>query len=74
MALIERICEVVTEDDRSLRVWKELLTSCPVIGVAVHDARLASVMLTRGIPTVITLNERDFRRYGGIIAISPDKV
>ena len=61
MALIERICDVMTEDERSFAIWKGLLTSHSVTGVAVHDARLVSVMLRHGINTVVTLNERDFR-------------
>jgi predicted nucleic acid-binding protein len=74
LTAIERICEVATEDDHSYRVWKGLLTTYCVIGVAVHDARLVSVMLSHGISTVVTLNERDFRRYNGITVITPDKL
>jgi predicted nucleic acid-binding protein len=74
LALIERICEVVTEDDHSYQIWKGLLNAQSVTGVAVHDARLVSVMLARGIGTIVTLNARDFRRYTGIIAVTPDKV
>jgi predicted nucleic acid-binding protein len=43
-------------------------------GVAVHDARLVAVMLARGIGSIVTLNERDFRRYSGIAVLPPDKV
>jgi predicted nucleic acid-binding protein len=74
LALIERICEVVTEDDPSYQIWKGLLLSQSVTGVAVHDARLVAVMLARGIGSIVTLNERDFLRYGGIAVLTPDKV
>lgn len=74
LALIERICDVVSEDDHSFEIWKGLLVSLPVTGVAVHDARLVSVMLARGIGAILTLNERDFRRYSGISVLTPDKV
>jgi predicted nucleic acid-binding protein len=74
LALIERICEVITEDDHSYRIWKGLLLTHSVTGVAVHDARLVSVMLSHGVSTVVTLNERDFRRYSGITVLTPDKV
>jgi hypothetical protein len=33
-----------------------------------------SVMIAHGIPTVITFNARDVRRYSGISAITPDEV
>jgi predicted nucleic acid-binding protein len=74
LALIERFCEVDTEDDHSYHIWKGLLVVQAVSGVAVHDARLVSVMLSRGIGIIVTLNERDFRRYSGIAVLTPDKV
>lgn len=70
-AVIERICEVVTENDDSYRIWKGLLVAQSVTGVSVHDARLVSVMIAQGISTVLTLNEQDFRRYSGISAVTP---
>ncbi|MGD9647894.1 MAG: type II toxin-antitoxin system VapC family toxin [Pirellulales bacterium] len=74
LARIEQVCDVVTEDDDSFEVWKGLLVTYSVSGVAVHDARLAAVMLWHGIPTIVTLNAQDFRRYSGISAISPSEV
>lgn len=71
---IERYCQVVTEDHRSFEIWKSLLVTHSLTGVAVHDARLVSVMLARHIPDILTLNLRDFRRYGDISAIMPDEL
>ncbi|HJT34679.1 MAG TPA: hypothetical protein VJ783_21815 [Pirellulales bacterium] len=45
-----------------------------VTGVAVHDARLVSVMLSHGVSDIFTLNERDFRRYPGISILAPGNV
>src|SRR5437762_2543004 len=73
LTIIERICDVLTEDDHSFRIWKELLQTYSVSGVAVHDARLVSVMLAHGVSTVVTLNERDFRRYAAISILTPDR-
>lgn len=69
LSALERICDVVTEDEESYAVWKGLVRTHGVVGVAVHDARLVSVMLARGISTIVTLNVQDFRRYGGITAV-----
>jgi predicted nucleic acid-binding protein len=74
LALIERVFVVVTEDDHSYQLWKGLLLNNGITGVAVHDARLVSVMLSRGISTIVTLNDRDFRRYAGITVLTPDSV
>ena len=72
LMLIERGCDVVTENADSYRVWKELLTTHSITGVAVHEARLVSVMLAHGVPSIFTLNERDFRRYTGLSVIRPE--
>jgi predicted nucleic acid-binding protein len=74
LSLIERFCDVVTEDDSSYHIWKGLLLTHSIVGVAVHDARLTSVMLAHGISTTVTLNTQDFRRYSGITAIQPRDV
>lgn len=66
LALIERVCDLVVESAKSYRIWKELLSKHAIAGVAVHDARLVSVMMAQGISTIYTLNSRDFRRYGDI--------
>lgn len=72
LAIVEQICEVVTESDGSLGIWKSLLIAHSVTGVAVRDARLVSVMLAHGISRIVTLNEKDFRRYTEIAAMGPE--
>lgn len=74
LAGIELVCDVVTENDDSFDVWKGLLATYSVSGVAVHDARLVAVMLSHGIPTIVTLNAQEFRRYNGISVITPGEV
>ncbi len=72
--VIERLCDVATEDDNSYRIWRGLLATHSLTGVSVHDARLVSVMLARGLSEILTLNERDFRRYNGISNLTPNKI
>ena len=60
---IERYCEVVAETNQSYSIWRDLVATHKVIGASVHDARLVSVMLDRGISDILTLNPADFRRY-----------
>jgi predicted nucleic acid-binding protein len=69
--IIERFCDVVTESNHSYRIWKDLVNVHGVTGVAVHDARLVSVMLTHDVSDIFTLNERDFRRDPGITVLTP---
>jgi len=74
LSTIEAICEVLIEDDQTFGIWKGLLATNSITGVAVHDARLASVMLANGITTIVTLNAQDFRRYHGITVVTPKEV
>lgn len=53
--------------------WRELVVSCAVRGVQVHDARLVALMLALGIPKILTFNGPDFTRYAhlGIGVVTP---
>jgi predicted nucleic acid-binding protein len=72
--IIEQNCWLLTESINSYLIWKRLVESQATIGVAVHDARLASVMIAEGIHSIVTLNERDFRRFPNITPLSPSDV
>jgi predicted nucleic acid-binding protein len=74
LRVIERLSIILTESSGSFEEWKRLLATHRVLGVKVHDARLVSVMLVSKVPTVLTLNSRDFQRYSEISAVSPDDI
>jgi predicted nucleic acid-binding protein len=65
VAIIERVCEVVSEDSASYTEWKRIVEEYGVSGVSVHDARLVSVMLRLSVKRILTLNGRHFKRYIG---------
>jgi predicted nucleic acid-binding protein len=69
-------CRVVMESPASYDCWRELVARYGVHGVAVHDARIIAVMLVNGAQRLLTLNERDFRRYGseGITIVTPQSL
>ena len=68
---IERQTAVLTETRHSYRFWSRLVTSYSVRGVAVHDARIVSIMLAHRIRRIATLNGRDFVRYSEVAVASP---
>ncbi len=74
LRVIERFSTVLSESGASFGEWKRLLVAHRVLGVKVHDARLVSVMVATQVPTVLTLNERDFKRYSEISAVRPSDV
>jgi predicted nucleic acid-binding protein len=73
VGIIESVCQVVSEDLESFSEWKRIVDEYAVMGASVHDARLVSVMLRIGIKEILTLNDRDFKRYTaeGIQALTP---
>jgi len=45
-----------------------------VKGVQVHDARLAAGMYVHGVPQILTINVRDFKRFKGLSVLHPASV
>lgn len=76
VALINRWCPVLVDKPEVYSAWQRLASSYQIRGVAVHDARLAAVMLSFRVKRLLTLNERDFRRYApdGIIVVTPQSL
>jgi predicted nucleic acid-binding protein len=52
--------------------WLGLCTTHQVQGRQAYDARLVAVMQGNGIAQLATLNAIDFRRYSGLILLSPE--
>jgi hypothetical protein len=52
-------------------VWKQLVIQYAVMGVRVHDARLAAWMQAQGIHHILSPNAADFGRYQGLKVICP---
>jgi hypothetical protein len=52
---------------------KRLLAAYNVVGKQVHDARLVAMMLTWQVDKILTLNDRNFRRFEpeGISVVTP---
>lgn len=73
---IEPICSFVVELDTFHAEYKRLLLTYNVVGKQVHDTRLVAMMLTWQIESILTLNERNFRRLEpeGIVIVSPQSL
>lgn len=73
---IEPICSILSEPDEAYAELKRLIAKYGVTGKQVHDARLVATMLVWQIENVLTLNERDFRRYEseGITIVTPTSI
>ena len=54
--------------------WLALAEQYEVIGRQVYDTRLVAVMQVYGITHILTLNGTHFRRFEGIIIVSPHEM
>src|SRR5262245_57470637 len=72
--LIEKRFHLLTENLATHQEWRRLVLAHSVQGVQVHDAMLVAVMNVHGIKRLLTFNDADFKRYSGIIVLSPADV
>lgn len=70
---IEPLIAVLPERETVQEEFRRLLVQYNVVGKQVHDARLVAMMLAWQVTHVLTLNERNFQRFGpeSITVVSP---
>ncbi|MBI3302950.1 MAG: type II toxin-antitoxin system VapC family toxin [Deltaproteobacteria bacterium] len=56
------------------RHWRRLVEACGISGRQVFDARLAALMAAHSVTHILIFNTEDFRRYPGIVVVSPHDV
>jgi len=54
--------------------WRRIVLQHGVLGVQVHDARLAASMYVHGVGHILTLNVADFSRFSGLTAVHPGNI
>jgi predicted nucleic acid-binding protein len=72
--LIEAKFSLAAESEATHQEWRRIVVAAKVSGIQVHDARLVATMHVHGIEDLLTLNGKDFLRYSGIAAHSPEEV
>lgn len=73
---IEPICSAIAEPTPVYAELKRFVSTYGVSGKQVHDARLVAMMMVWQIENLLTLNDRDFRRYEpeGITIVTPASI
>ncbi len=71
LRIVERVFPVLPESPAIYPLWRSLVASLGVMGVQVHDARLAAFMMAHGITELLTLNAGDFARYQALRPWTP---
>ena len=72
--LIERFFNLLPESLATHQEWRRLVSAQAVSGVQVYDARLVAVLNVNHISHLLTFNVADFKRFPGIIAITPQDI
>lgn len=54
--------------------WRDLVLQHRVAGIHVHDARIAAAMIVHHVPSILTFDVDDFKRYSQVSVIDPKSV
>ncbi len=68
---IEAGMSLLPDGEAVYREWRRIVAKHRILGVQVHDARLAAAMYVHGVGHVLTLNVADFSRFDGLSALHP---
>jgi predicted nucleic acid-binding protein len=71
---IEAGMSFLPDGESVYQAWRRIIVQHGVLGVQVHDARLAAAMYVHGVDHILTLNAADFTRFTGITPLHPSKV
>jgi predicted nucleic acid-binding protein len=68
---IEILFQLILDKPGIYAEWKRLVIAHSVEGKQVHDTRIVAAMNVHQITQLLTFNQDDFKRFTGIVAISP---
>jgi predicted nucleic acid-binding protein len=71
---IENGMILLPDSEAVYREWRRIIVQHGVLGVQVHDARLAASMLVHGVTSILTFNVTDFSRFTGLTALHPSNI
>jgi len=74
VTFIEQQLQFAPDSESTHRAWRRIVFEEMVAGVQVHDARLAAAMQVHGIPHILTLNGKDFKRFQTVVVVSPAEI
>lgn len=57
-----RIMTFLYPDEKSFLIFKDLLQQYQPVGLKIHDYEILSIGLTNKINTIVTFNEKDFKK------------
>ncbi|MGB8581798.1 MAG: PIN domain-containing protein [Candidatus Sulfotelmatobacter sp.] len=74
VSAIEAGMTFLPDNEAVYREWRRLVLQHGVLGVQVHDARLAAATQVHAVGHILTLNVRDFVRFTGLSPLHPSSI
>jgi hypothetical protein len=71
---IEAGMSLLPDSETVYREWRRIVLQYGVLGVQVHDARLAAAMYVHSVGHILTLNVTDFSRFSDLTAMHPGSI
>jgi predicted nucleic acid-binding protein len=71
LAALKSLFGIIDDVPAILPEWERIVATFQVIGRNAHDARLVAAMRVHGASHILTFNDQDFRRFGGITILTP---
>lgn len=71
---IESGMSLLPDSEAVYREWRRIVVQYGVLGVQVHDARLAAAMRVHRVSHILTLNVADFSRFSVLTAVHPGSI
>jgi predicted nucleic acid-binding protein len=72
--LIQKHFRLLPDSLATFTQWRQLVSDYQIIGVQVHDAKIAASMITHNIQYLVTFNERDFKRFPMFTVLNPKDI
>ena len=72
--IIQKHFQFLPDNIATFNEWRKLVRDYKITGVQVHDAKIVASMIVHKISTLVTFNEKDFKRFPMIIVVNPQNI
>jgi predicted nucleic acid-binding protein len=72
--IIQKYFRLLPDNASTFYEWRKLVSDYQVSGLQVHDTKIVASMIVHNVSTLVTFNEKDFKRYFQIIVVNPKDI
>ena len=74
LSSLRSLFRVLPYTPQVLSAWERIIVAQGVSGRQTHDAHLVAMMQVHSVASILTFNDRDFRRYPGMSVLHPAQI